>query len=356
MFDVVLVTARGAAASRLVRSCQRLDVQVAVAHDDQDRGSLPVRLADEAVPLGGRSWAESYGDPRKVVEAAQRSGAGAVHPGAGPLAVDLATARAVEDAGLAWLGLPSAVLARGAGADLADAAGLPLLEPGDAADLLLTVTLLPSQAAVRRAWTVDDRPVLERSAEDVAPDVRSAVVDAARAAAQAADAGAVVAVDLAMGRDGALRLAGLAPVATAGSRVADAVLGVDVVEAQLRVAAGDRPQKARGGRSALALSVRAADSFAGRVRRYRLPQTAAGLLVDSGVGQGAHVAAGSDRLLAVLTVVGDAADVRRRAQAALDEVEVAGLPTTLPLLRAALDGAADPAGPDLQASSTAPRR
>jgi acetyl/propionyl-CoA carboxylase alpha subunit len=338
VFDVVLVAGRGATATRVVRTCHRLGASVVAAHSDGDAAAAAVRLADEAVPLGGRSWDESYGDPRKLVEAARRSGADAVHPGAGRLAGDAAAARAVEDAGLAWLGLPAAVLGRDDVLPAAAAAGLRPALPSEPVQALLAVTLTPSAAAVRQVWVADDNPVLERvPAAVLTADQAASAGAAARAFADAVHAGPVCGVALVVDAEGGLRFVALTPAASAGAGAAGAVLGVDVVEAQLRLASGGRLRPSRPGvPAALSLSVCALERYAGRLRRWRMPQVE-GVSVDAGVAEGDHVTADADRLLAVLTATGDdAGQAEQRAATALSDLEVAGVPTTLPLLRAAL--------------------
>ncbi|HEX4107298.1 MAG TPA: 5-oxoprolinase/urea amidolyase family protein [Solirubrobacteraceae bacterium] len=100
----VLVANRGEIAVRLVRAAQRLGLQAVAVFSDADRGAPHVALADEAVRLGPAPARESYLCAEKLLDAAARTGAQALHPGYGLLSEDAAFARAVQDAGLIWVG------------------------------------------------------------------------------------------------------------------------------------------------------------------------------------------------------------------------------------------------------------
>ncbi|WP_380171027.1 acetyl/propionyl/methylcrotonyl-CoA carboxylase subunit alpha [Kineococcus sp. DHX-1] len=140
----VLIANRGEIAVRVVRAAAEAGLRSVAVYADQDAGALHVRLADAAVALHGTSAAETYLDVEALLAAAESSGADAVHPGYGFLSENAEFARAVEAAGLTWIGpapetiealgdkVTARAIARDAGAPLAPGSTKPLADAAEA--------------------------------------------------------------------------------------------------------------------------------------------------------------------------------------------------------------------------------
>ena len=130
-FDTVLVANRGEIARRIIRSARENGLRSVAVFSDADRAAPHVREADERVHLGPAPARDSYLKIEAILDAAERTGAGAIHPGYGFLSENVEFARAVEERGLAFIGpTPEQIVSFGAkhtARALAAAAGVPML-------------------------------------------------------------------------------------------------------------------------------------------------------------------------------------------------------------------------------------
>ena len=160
MFSKVLIANRGEIACRVIRASQALGVKTVAVYSDVDAASLHVQQADEAILLGEAAPQHSYLNFEKILEAAKRTGAEAIHPGYGFLSENPRFARQCEDAGICFIGprpevmeqMGDKVYAR----RLARQAGLPLL-PG-------TDDAVPNHEAAQAAWNLGF-PLMVKAAE-----------------------------------------------------------------------------------------------------------------------------------------------------------------------------------------------
>ncbi|RBY86793.1 biotin carboxylase N-terminal domain-containing protein [Blastococcus sp. TF02A-26] len=431
MFDTVLVANRGEIAVRVVRTLRAMGIRSVAVYSDADAGALHTRVADVAVRLGPAPAAESYLSIERVVEAAVRTGAQAVHPGYGFLSENVDFARACEAAGIVFIGPPVAAIEAMAdkirAKQTVSAAGVPVVpgrtEPGmdDAAVAAAAVeagfpvllkpsaggggkgmrvvrdaTGLPEQIAAARREARgsfgDDTLLVERYIGaarhievQVLGDAHGAVVHLGErecslqrrhqkvieeapspllsSAQRAAMGTAAVEAARAVGYTGA----GTVEFIVDAERpddffflemntrlqvehpVTEAVTGLDLVELQLRVAAGEPlpfgQDDVRLDGHAIEARVYAEDPArgflpqSGTVLGLREP-TGPGVRVDGSLAAGSVVGTDYDPMLAKVVTWGpDRETARTRLLAALGGAQVLGVPTNTAFLRALL---ADP--------------
>jgi acetyl-CoA/propionyl-CoA carboxylase biotin carboxyl carrier protein len=433
-FQKVLVANRGEIAIRIFRALRELGVASVAVYSEADRDGLFVRRADEAYLIGPGAPAESYLSVERILDAARRSGAQAVHPGYGFLAENAAFARACEEAGLVWIGPPpEAIEAMGSKIEARRrmaAAGVPVV-PGttdpvsDPARVIelgeeygwpiaikasaggggrgLKVVHSADEAARAleaaqregQAWFADAAVYVERYVEDprhveiqvladrsgacihlgerdctlqrrhqkVVEESPSPVLDAALrermgamavAAAQAVGYVGAGTIECLVDRERRPWFLEMNTRIQVEHPVTELVTGVDLVRAQVEIAAG-RPLPVtqeqvvlRG--HAFECRVNAEDAGAGflpapgRITAYREP-SGPGVRVDSGVEAGSEIVGLYDPMVAKLLVWDiDREHARRRMLRALDEFVVEGVPTLIPLHRLIFEAASFAAG------------
>jgi urea carboxylase len=134
-FDTVLIANRGAIATRIIRTLRRMGLRSVAVYSEADEGSLHVSEADEAVCIGGARPADSYLNVEAILEAARKTGAGAIHPGYGFLSENVDFAEACAANGIVFIGpTPDNIRTFGlkhSARSLAAAHGVPLAPGSD---------------------------------------------------------------------------------------------------------------------------------------------------------------------------------------------------------------------------------
>ncbi len=425
----VLIANRGEIAVRIIRTLRSLGIRSVAVYSDADAGALHVRLADEAVRLGPAPAAESYLSIERVLDAARRTGADAIHPGFGFLAENAAFARACADAGIVFIG-PGAEAIEVMGDKISakrtvEARGVPtvpgLARPGltddeliaGAADVGFPVLIKPSAggggkgmhvvedasglpaavAAARREAAAsfgDDTLFLERYVTtprhievQILADAHGAVVHLGErecslqrrhqkvveeapsplldAATRARIGAAACETARSVGYVGAGTVEFIVPGDSPDEfffmemntrlqvehPVTELVTGLDLVELQLRIAAGEplpftQDEVTLDGH-AIEVRVYAEDPRAGflptggHVERVVHP-SGVGIRVDTSLEDGLDVSTDYDPMLAKIIASGpDREEARRRLVAALADTAIFGFETNLTFLRLLLE-------------------
>ncbi|MEO7540089.1 MAG: biotin carboxylase N-terminal domain-containing protein, partial [Pyrinomonadaceae bacterium] len=133
MFKKILIANRGEISCRVIRACREMGIASVAVYSDADRDALHVRMADDAYNIGPAPSIESYLRSEKIIEAAKKAGAEAIHPGYGFLSENAAFVREASAAGIVFIGpSPEAMESLGgkmSARKIATAAGVPVV-PG----------------------------------------------------------------------------------------------------------------------------------------------------------------------------------------------------------------------------------
>jgi len=160
VFTKILIANRGEIACRIIRTCQRLDIKTVAIYSTVDQEALHVKQADEAYLVGEAPPHDSYLNMAKILDAAKKSGAQAIHPGYGFLSENAEFARLCQEAGICFVG-PDLDVIENMGdklrsRKLARKAGLPILPGTDEA--------VANEHAATKAWELGF-PLMVKAAE-----------------------------------------------------------------------------------------------------------------------------------------------------------------------------------------------
>jgi len=422
MLKRVLVANRGEIAIRILRACREMGLQSVAVYSEADAAAPHVACADAAVCIGPAPSHESYLSIPRLLEAARASGADAIHPGYGFLAENATFARAVEEAGLVFVGPRSGAIAamgdKTRARQMAVAAGVPVVPaneepPRDVEALTIAAhgvgypllikaaaggggkgmrvvreeSLLATSfaAATRESLGAfgDDRLFLEKYIERprhvevqvladqaghivhlgerecsiqrrhqkiieetpcpiLTPKLRQQMTEAAIAVARSVDYHSAGTVEFLLAPDGEFYFLEMNTRLQVEHPITEWVTGIDLVQAQLRIAAGEalwlRQEDVVARGHAIECRICAEDPAQGflpspgTIHHLREPQ-GAGVRVDSGITAGFTVPLYYDPMLSKLSVWGaDRDTARRRMIAALQDYEILGCTTAIPFL------------------------
>ena len=425
MFTKILIANRGEIACRVIKTARRLGIKTVAVYSDADTGARHVAMADEAVHIGGSAARESYLVVDKILDAVQRTGAQAVHPGYGFLSENAGFADACAKEGVVFIGPPpSAIRAMGSKSEakkIMEKAEVPLV-PGyhgddQSPDLLakeaqrigFPVLIKASaggggkgmrvvdaaekfrdalEGAKREAKAsfADDHVLVEKylsrprhieiqvfadshggcvylferdcsiqrrhqkvieeaPAPNMDPARRKQMGEAAVAAAKAIGYVGAGTVEFIANQDGSFYFMEMNTRLQVEHPVTEAITGQDLVEWQLRVAAGDKlplsQEQLRIDGHAVEVRLYAEDPnrnflpSTGKLVHLRLPVEDAHVRVDTGVREGDTVTPFYDPMIAKVIVHDrDRTSAMRRMAALMGETEVVGVTTNAALLKA----------------------
>ena len=423
MFNKLLIANRGEIACRIIRTAQRLGVGTVAVYSEADVNARHVSLADEAIAIGPAPVRDSYLAAEKLISAAERTGAQAIHPGYGFLSENAGFAEACGDAGVTFIGpSPRAIEAMGsksAAKTIMQQAGIPLVPGyhgdnqdqafllGEAEKIVFPVMLKASAGGGGRGMRVvnsaaefsealrsakrealgafnDDRMLLEKyldqprhieiqifcdqhgnavhlferdcsiqrrhqkvleeaPAPGMTDETRGAMGDAAISAARAIDYTGAGTVEFIVDTDGRFYFMEMNTRLQVEHPVTEFITGQDLVEWQLRVAAGERlpasQEQLQIDGHALEARIYAEDPdngflpSTGSLGHLRFPTETPQVRVDTGVRQGDTISVYYDPLIAKLIVRGDdRKNCLKRMIEVLRQIRVAGVTTNIDFL------------------------
>ncbi|MBE3563483.1 MAG: biotin carboxylase [Hydrogenibacillus schlegelii] len=421
MFRTLLIANRGEIARRIIRTARAMGLRTVAVYSDADREAPHVREADEAVRIGPPPARESYLNVPAILEAAQKTGAEAIHPGYGFLSEKAEFAAAVEAAGLVFVGPPPDVI-RAMGDKVearkrmaasgvpvvpgtpdgvrsveealaaAEAIGYPVLIKAGAGGGGIGMERVDDPAALRERFEAasaraerffgdgtlflekwvggarhvevqlaadrfgnvvhlferdcsvqrrHQKVVEEAPAPNLDPSVRTALLRAAVLGARAIGYRNVGTMEFIVDPAGRFYFIEMNTRLQVEHPVTEMITGVDLVEWQLRIAAGEPLPRAQEAivphGAAIEVRLYAEDPVTflpspGTVTSVRWPE---GVRLEAGIEAGTKVTPFYDPLLAKIAVHGATrSEALGRLAAALTETSVEGLKTNLPLLRA----------------------
>lgn len=424
MFNKILIANRGEIACRIIRTCRRLAIRTVAVYSEADADAQHVQQADEAWLIGGPRPVDSYLKGGVIIEVAKKTGAEAIHPGYGFLSENEDFARAVETAGLAFIGpTPEAIEKMGLkdqAKKIMQASGVPVVpgyhgesqEPAflaKQAELVGFPVLVKAvaggggkgmrlvenaaqflaqlEAAQREAKNAfgDDRVLIERFVkgphhiefqvfgdthgnyvhlherecsiqrrhqkileETPSPfldeEMRYKMGEAAVAAAAAIQYRGAGTIEFIAGEDREFFFMEMNTRLQVEHPITEMITGEDLVEWQLRVAAGEPlpllQEEIITGGHAIEVRICAEDPAnqflpeIGRLERFAYPDTDDDVRLDTGVQEGDEISVFYDPMIAKLIVWGeDRGESIRRMQSALTETAVIGCKTNLGFLQ-----------------------
>jgi 3-methylcrotonyl-CoA carboxylase alpha subunit len=424
MFDTILIANRGEIACRIIATCSRMGIRSVAVYSDADAHSLHTRLADTAVHVGPPPARESYLNIERILEAAKRSGAQAIHPGYGFLSENEEFAEACARAGVVFIGpSPAAIRAMGSKAaakELMRKAGVPLTPGYDGtnqdaeflvqqADVIGYPVMIKANAGgggkgMRRvdareqfaaalascrreaaASFGDDSVLLEKylleprhvevqifgdthgsvislferdcsvqrrhqkvieeaPAPHLSAGLRQRLSEAGRSAARAVNYVGAGTVEFLVDRDGGFHFMEMNTRLQVEHPVTEMITGLDLVEWQIRIAAGEplpvTQEKLTLRGHAVEARIYAEDPAhdfrpsIGKIVHLHAPPVSRHLRVDTGIEQGDGITPFYDPMIAKLIAWDETRDmaVRRMAEA-LRKFEIAGVANNIEFLR-----------------------